>query len=53
VDEWVGSIGRFHQQLLSTAFTRADPKSTKNTVKPAVFLGSVCVKAASKMLVKY
>ncbi len=34
---------------------RADPKSTKTTVKPSVgfaFLGFACLKAAHKMLLK-
>jgi hypothetical protein len=41
--------------ILLTAFICADPKSTKNTVKPSVFfalLGSVLVKTAPKMLAK-
>ena len=41
--------------ILHAAFTYADLKSTKNTVKLTVFyalLGSACVKAARKMLVK-
>jgi len=42
--------GQFHQH-----FTRTDPKSPKNTIKPSAFLsllGSALVKAVSKMLVK-
>jgi len=41
--------------ILQAAFTQADPKSAKNTVKPSVFfalLGFERVKAACKMLVK-
>ena len=41
--------------VLRAAFTRADPKSTKKTVKLSSFfalLGSARVKAARKMLVK-
>jgi hypothetical protein len=40
--------------ILREDFTRADPKSAKNTYKLSVFfalLGSACVKAALKMLV--
>ncbi len=41
--------------ILSTTFTRADPKSIKKTVKLSIFItlsGSMSVKAAHKMLVK-
>jgi len=47
---WVDFIN-----ILWVAFTCADSKSLKNTVKASVFfalLGSVCLKAASKMLMK-
>ncbi len=42
-------------KVLQAAFTHADPKSTNKTVKLSVFfalLGSVCAKAAHRMLVK-
>jgi len=40
--------------ILLEAFTRADPKSEKTSqvVSLFVLLGSVCIKAARKMLVK-
>jgi len=51
---WTASGVNF-TNTLGAAFTSADPKSTKNTVKLSVFfvlLGSVSVKARRKMLVK-
>jgi len=45
----------FFIDILCTAFTLAEPKSAKNTVKLSVFfvlLGSASVKAARKMLVE-
>ncbi len=41
--------------ILCAALSHPDPKNTKNTVKQSVFLallGSGCIKAAHKMLVK-
>ena len=43
-------------QILHTAFECADPKGAKKTDNLTVFfalLGSVCVKAENKMLVKF
>jgi len=48
-------LGVDFTNILCTAFTLADPKSAKNTVKPQSFLRfwDLCVViAASKMLVK-
>jgi len=42
--------------VLRAALARADPKSTKNTVKSSGFfalLGSSCVKAAHRTLLKF
>jgi len=41
--------------ITRAAFTHADHKSAKNTVKPSVvfaLLGSTCIKAAHRMLMK-
>ncbi len=48
-------LGSISSTWLSSAFTSANHKSPKNTAKPSVYialLGSVCIKAARKMLVK-
>jgi len=60
LQKWVDQIdpkglGVNFTNILQTAFTHADPKSAKNTVKLSVFfalLGSEHVKAARKMSVK-
>ena len=49
------SSGVNFTNILQAAFTHADPKSAKKTVKLSSFfalLGSACVKAAHRMLVK-
>ena len=51
----VGLPGVNFTNVLQAAFTRADPKSAKKTVKLSCFfalLGSARVKAARRMLVK-
>jgi len=51
---WLNPRGNFNN-ILRAAFTCADPKSIRNTVKLSVFfalLGSACAKAASRMLMK-
>jgi len=54
---WVGpTLGLNFINILSTAFTCADPKSIKKTVKLSNFFtlsGSMSVKAVRRMLMKF
>ncbi len=46
------TLGFNFPNIKCAAFTHVDPKSAKNTGKIFVLLGSACIKAACKMLMK-